>query len=133
VGVKVIHRRPHYRNDRFYGLWVTFDTGLKAYVAYRRGSGRSTAGYFQNTNAWCLDCTTLEHAKRDGVTWLAVVHDVSKTVRHYYGTPIEDYFGPRSGEHRAGDTRQRYLSRVFWRHNPFNDTSLIERGVFLKR
>ncbi|MCL2874696.1 MAG: hypothetical protein FWF12_00075 [Betaproteobacteria bacterium] len=126
---KIVSRRRHERNGKFYGLWLEFDSGEKLYVAYRKGVGLRTTGYFQKTNSWCIDTMTLNHATATGVKWIAVIHDVGKGTRHYYSTPIEDFYGPRSGVHSEGSTRQRFLPRAFWLNNPYTDPELIEKKV----
>jgi hypothetical protein len=128
---EVVSRRRHVFNNKFYGLWVEFGSGDKLYVAYRKGSGHK--GYFYKTNSWCLDDMTLDHARFLGVRWIAVIHDVNKSTRHYYLTLLEDFFGENSGAHTQGTIKQRYLPRAFWRESPYNDARQVSRQVLIRR
>ena len=122
---KVDWRSTHRPDQHFYGVWTQFDNGKQLYTAYRQGDG--TRGYFRNKNAWCIDEFTIQKCRDRGIEWITVIHDVSgfkkgakKLVREYYATKIDDLYGPNSGEHPLGSTKQRFLSRVFWRLNPCN-------------
>lgn len=131
--VRIVSRRRHVHQNKFHGLWVEFSTGEKAYIAYRKGLGLRTVGYYAKANAWCLDHSTLEHAKAIGVRWIILIHDVAKSKRHYYSTRLEDFFGANAGERRENGTRQRYLSRAFWLNSPYLDVGNIERQVCIRK
>lgn len=136
--VKVERKSAHRPNGHFYGMWVHFDDDGVMYSAYRQGSG--TKGYFRNKDAWCIDNFTLESAAAKGVKWITVLHDVSgfrkkgaTPDRQYYGTLLEDFYGPLSGEHKVGVTKQRYLPRIFWRKNPLATFSATAKKVAIGR
>lgn len=123
VNPKMTARHTHLRFGQFYGEWLHWNTGSVTYMAQREGSG--SKGYYRLMNAWCIDDYTLEQCISRGVQWIIIKHIVSgfrkhakKTVVEYYATRVEDFFGPRSGNHTAGTTKQRYLPRAFWRITP---------------
>lgn len=130
-------KSAHRPNGHFYGLWTQFDTGAHLYTAYRQGSG--SRGYFKNKNAWCIDEFTISQCRARGVEWITVIHDVSgyrkgakKLVREYYATKVDDLYGPHSGEHSLGVTKQRFLPRGFWKMNPCNGYGETAKKMAIK-
>lgn len=131
---KIIDKRGHLVHGNFYGDWYWFDSGSMLYVATREGD--DTRGYFRLKNAWCIDEYTLEQCIKRDVQWIVVKHIVSgftkrakKQVVEYYATRVEDFYGSQSGEHRMGVTRQRYLSRQFWRITPVTAKKAIAKKM----
>ena len=116
---------PHRRMGRFYGGFYHLDDGRVVYIAHRKRTE-----VFRAKQSWCIDLSTLEDCKAQGIQCIGVVTE-SKVGKFFYLKLLEDFFGPHSHSH-FGDTRQRGLPLVKFRLNPSTIPALIAKAVKLR-
>lgn len=109
---------PHSVNSRFYGNFYFLNNGQAMYLAHRK-----RREVFQARNAWCLDLSTLNKIKSQGITVVGVIVK-SGNDKLVWMTDIEDFFGIHSFAH-FGDSRQRGLPLSRFKLNP----GIIERHI----
>jgi hypothetical protein len=119
------NRYIHSRNGKFYGWWHYLDSGRACYIASRK-----SREIYHKMNAWCIDVATLEECRLKGIKYIGV-KTTGKSWRLYL-TLVEDFFDdPHSFPH-WGDTRQRGLPLIRFRHNPGKTTKGIASAMKLK-
>lgn len=118
-------RIPHLIMGRFYGMFYEEPSGRRLYLAHRKRSQIYFLKY-----AWCLDISTLDKCREQGVTAIGIRwKDKGKKYTHL--THIDDFFGPHSFFH-FGETKQRGLPLKHFRVDPAKCAKVIGSAVKLR-
>ncbi|MFT4064369.1 hypothetical protein [Paraburkholderia sp.] len=116
---------PHKVRGRLYGFWHYLDSGRACYIASRK-----SREVYHRMNAWCIDVATLEECRARGIRYIGV--KTTGKAWKLYLTLVDDFFdSPYSFAH-WGETRQRGLPLIRFRHNPARTASAISSAMKLK-
>lgn len=119
-------RVPHTINGKPFGMFYHLDDGRVIYMAHRRARDVE-----RTKNAWCIDVSVLEEARKLGASAVGVMCGKGKS-KKFWLTSIQDFFESRHSFAHWGTAPQRGLPLTRFIVNPHASRDYVTSAVKIR-